>query len=124
MAHILVVDDMPEIRAMFRRVFVRCGHRVTEAASASEVLIMTQDPAPDLVLMDLMLPTGEAGETAIRYCRAAWPEVPIVAISGMLPKTADLGQAAETLGVTSVVRKDGDWRGVVALVDRLLASTG
>src|SRR4030095_16235132 len=56
LAHILVVDDDPIIRRMFRLLLNDTGYRVSTATSGEEALAYMELVTPDLVLMDLMLP--------------------------------------------------------------------
>ena len=52
----LVVEDDPTIRLVLRTNLENDGHRVLEAESAEAALLMIQDEAPDIVLVDLRLP--------------------------------------------------------------------
>jgi CheY-like chemotaxis protein len=124
MATILIVDDFPQAREMYRRVFSRAGHDVVEADSVDRVRALAAGAGPDVVLMDLMLPSAEEGEEALRICRASWPGVAIVAISGMISSSADLLKAASALGVDAVVRKDGDWTRLIDTVGELIPRDG
>lgn len=57
MAHILVVDDDPDIRAMIMKRVQLSGHRVLGAGSASETLSLVADRGvPDLVVLDVSMP--------------------------------------------------------------------
>ncbi|MEX0690786.1 MAG: response regulator transcription factor [Gemmatimonadales bacterium] len=54
--HILVVDDEPDITALVAYHLARAGYRVTTATSGAEALRAAEDQAPDLIVLDLMLP--------------------------------------------------------------------
>lgn len=69
-AHILVVDDEPQIRRTLRATLVPHGYTVAEAASGEEALPALRDAAPDLVLLDLNMP-GMGGMAACRAIREA-----------------------------------------------------
>jgi DNA-binding response OmpR family regulator len=56
MATVLVVDDDPSIRALLGYVLDDAGHRVTEAADGAEAIKELLIDAPDLVVLDLMMP--------------------------------------------------------------------
>jgi two-component system, OmpR family, phosphate regulon response regulator PhoB len=54
--HILVVEDEPDITALVTYHLARNGYRVRTAATGREALAAVTSEAPDLVLLDLMLP--------------------------------------------------------------------
>jgi two-component system phosphate regulon response regulator PhoB len=63
---ILVVEDEEDIRELLRFHLVRDGYSVTTAASGEEALRAVARKAPNLVLLDLMLP----GVSGLDVCRA------------------------------------------------------
>jgi DNA-binding response OmpR family regulator len=79
-AHILVVDDDPEIRGMLSAALVPEGFRVSVAASGAEMLAALGAGLPDLITLDLTL-GGEDGLKLARDVRAR-SNVPIVIITG------------------------------------------
>src|SRR5256885_739051 len=56
MATILVVDDEPDIRLLTKLNLERDGHVIVTAANGAEALAAVQKAAPDLILLDLMMP--------------------------------------------------------------------
>ena len=57
MAGIVLVEDDPDINAAFRLALSQRGHKVQGCyLGADGVALATADPAPDLVVLDLMLP--------------------------------------------------------------------
>ena len=65
MKHILIVDDDPHIGDMLEEALMREGYGVSRAFSGTEALLwLSSGRAPDLVLLDLMLP-GLAGEEVL-----------------------------------------------------------
>src|SRR5881397_1517362 len=65
MATVLVVDDDPKIRDLLRLYVARDGHRVVFADDGAEALVAAGEHAPDLVLLDVMLP----GIDGLEVCR-------------------------------------------------------
>ena len=65
---VLVVDDEPHIRAVLRGYLEADGLAVSEAADGEEAVRQVRQNAPDLVLLDVMLP-GIDGLEALRQVR-------------------------------------------------------
>ena len=78
-AHILVVDDEPQIRRTLRATLVPHGYTVADAASGEEALTALRESPPDLVLLDLNMP-GMGGMAACRAIREA-SESAIIALT-------------------------------------------
>jgi len=77
-AHILAIDDEPELLESIRKILSRAGHRVTTAASAEEGLLHLQrSDEPDLILTDLMMP-GIGGMELLKSVRKKQLDVPVV----------------------------------------------
>ena len=65
MPQILVVDDDPAIREVVRFALERAGFAVIEAADGKAALLRFAERAPDLVVLDVLLP----GLDGIEVCR-------------------------------------------------------
>ncbi|MFQ5778318.1 MAG: sigma-54-dependent transcriptional regulator [Terriglobia bacterium] len=66
-ANILVVDDEPSMLRYLRTLLEVESHQVETAASGSEALErLEREPAPDLVLLDLLMPEADGLETLER----------------------------------------------------------
>jgi DNA-binding response OmpR family regulator len=68
MAHILVVEDEPQLRGLLRLYLEREGHRVTDVGDGASALAAFGADEPDLVVLDLMLP-GMQGEQVLDELR-------------------------------------------------------
>ena len=66
---VLVVDDEPHIRAVLRGYLEADGFAVSEAADGEDAVRRLRDDAPDLVLLDVMMP-GIDGLEVLRQVRA------------------------------------------------------
>jgi two-component system phosphate regulon response regulator PhoB len=66
--HVLVVDDEPDITALVAYHLAKAGYRVTTASSGTEALRVAEEQAPDLVVLDLMLP-GFSGYEVLEALR-------------------------------------------------------
>ncbi|MCW3058787.1 MAG: kdpE 2 [Capsulimonas sp.] len=81
-ATILVVDDEPEILRAVRAGLLAQGYQVQSAMNGEEALRSASNAAPDLVILDVMLP-GEL--TGLEVCRRIreWSDVPILMLSAL-----------------------------------------
>ncbi len=68
-AHLLIVDDDREIRALVGDYLKKNGYRVSLAADGKQMLAVLQESRIDLVVLDLMMP-GEDGLSLCRRLRA------------------------------------------------------
>lgn len=87
MATLLIVDDDPTILSLCRQILRLGGHTVVEASGGDAALRLPQLAANsiDLALLDVVMPGMNGIELAGRL-RAAYPNVPIVLMSGYGPK--------------------------------------
>lgn len=76
---ILVVDDEATVLDVVCRYLERDGFAVRTAATGPEALALIEAAAPDLIVLDLMLP-GISGEEICRQVRAH-SEVPIIMLT-------------------------------------------
>lgn len=84
MATILIVDDEPILRQLFQKVLEHDGHVVMTAENGREALAVLRERVPDLILLDLLMPTMD-GTTFLRLMRrhADWASVPVVIMSAV-----------------------------------------
>ena len=83
--YVLVVEDNDDIREMMALALQLAGARVTCASNGREALaILKARPAPNLILLDLMMPVMNGWELSAALKRdEALSKVPIVVISAM-----------------------------------------
>jgi DNA-binding response OmpR family regulator len=79
-AHILIVDDEPNVRLVFRTALESAGYSVTTAEDGEKALTWLEDAPFDLVLLDLLMP-GVGGMEALERLREAGHEVPVVIVT-------------------------------------------
>ncbi len=79
MSRVLIVDDDPAIREVVRIALSRDGFDMTEAADGAAALVQFAATAPDLVVLDVMLPEMDGTDV----CRALrrHSHVPILFLS-------------------------------------------
>jgi DNA-binding response OmpR family regulator len=74
---VLVVDDEPTIREILARYLERAGYRTSLAADGPQAVAMSAEVAPDLVVLDIMLP-GFDGLEVLRRLQDRPPPRPAV----------------------------------------------
>ncbi len=101
---ILLVDDHPLARAGTRRLLEDEADFVVvaEAADGVEALIVTEQIAPDIVVLDLHLP-GLSGVEVARRLRSAQPSIRIVVLTGYAVEP--YMPALRRIGVESILVK-------------------
>ncbi len=82
MAKLLIVDDEPAIREMVRFALSRSGYECIEAADAAEAKRRIIADAPDLILLDVMMP-GQSGLDLARELRRhdSTKDIPIIMLT-------------------------------------------
>lgn len=113
---VLVVDDYPDSRIMLRAALESKGMRVIEAADGEEAVREARGRCPDLILMDLNMPTMDGLEASrrIRECRDLCRGIPIVAVTAH--DVYGIEEAAREAGCDAYLRKPLDF----AELDRML----
>jgi hypothetical protein len=82
--HILVVEDDEVTREMLRRILVKDGWNVKEAANGRLALDSIAEKHPDLILLDLMMPEM-GGFQVISKLRTTpgWQAIPVIVVTAM-----------------------------------------
>ena len=82
MARILLIEDSPTDRAVFTQWLEKAGHEVLATDNAEDGLQMARSQAPQLVLMDVVLP-GMNGFQATRAITRdqATRDIPVLIVS-------------------------------------------
>ncbi|WP_353189197.1 response regulator [Pandoraea pnomenusa] len=85
--HVLIVDDDRGIRELLADYLEKNGMRVSVAANGREMRSVLADGAPDLIVLDLMLP-GEDGLVLCRELRAGkFKAVPVLMLTARSEET-------------------------------------
>ena len=116
---ILVVDDDPELVELVSFNLKRAGYTVGTAANGVEAIKKARSLAPDLILLDVMMPELD-GFAVCEILRrdsdtATIPIMMLTALSGELGRLAGLGS-----GATDFLTKPFSPRLLVARIENLL----
>lgn len=120
MARILVVDDEPHILEVVRAYLVRDGHDVSTASDGDAALVFARDHAPDLIVLDVMLPR-RSGFEVLRELRNAGSTAAVVMLTArddVIDRVAGL-----EIGADDYVTKPFEPRELVARVGAVLRRT-
>ncbi len=114
---VLVVDDEARVRTACRRVLETEGYAISEAGDGAEGLDAIARERPDLVLVDLMMPTM-TGLQLLAEARRSQPDLAFVVITGY----ATLGKAVEAMkeGADDFLAKPFKPRDLRLVVERAL----
>ncbi|HAP38643.1 MAG TPA: DNA-binding response regulator [Nitrospira sp.] len=113
---VLLVDDEPRVRASLKTV-LEPTYEVFEAADAAEGLRMFKHDAPDLVLLDVILP-GADGLSALQTMRTENRAVPVIMLTGT--KSVKTAVDAMKLGAADYLSKPFDVEELQIVIERTL----
>ncbi|HMO55739.1 MAG TPA: response regulator transcription factor [Roseiflexaceae bacterium] len=117
---ILIVDDTQSMRMLLREYLAAQGFRTLSAANGREALVVAQQEAPDLVLLDVMMPELDGYEFIRHYRRHH--DTPIILLTARLDEsdkviglelgaddyvTKPFGMAELTARIRAVLRRTG-----------------
>ena len=117
MAKVLIVDDEPDILLMLRVNLEAEGYQTSLAADGETALRRLEDEAPDLMVLDVMMPVMD-GWAVLDTLRSETGAPPVVVLSA---KTAppDIIRALE-LGAAEYLTKPFDPANLLATIARVL----
>ena len=99
---VLIVDDDPQVLHFVQDVLRLAGYNVSTAESGITALAMIEEQAPDLLVLDLVMPDMDGFEV-LRAVRNRDANLPILVTSGF--QAGVLLPAASFLGATAVIEK-------------------
>jgi two-component system OmpR family response regulator len=115
---ILVCEDDPSLRLLFRLAIEQRGHRVVDAGDGGAAIALARSARPDLVVVDMNLP-DLSGVEVVRILRTDAPRsMPILMATGSVQP--DDRMAAEDAGVDSFLAKPFTITELVDEIERLL----
>jgi twitching motility two-component system response regulator PilH len=119
MTKILVVDDVPSELEMIGRILKKAGMEVVVATNGEEAIARIQETAPDLVILDVVMPRMNGFEV-IRELRGdrKTSKLPVVFCS---QKNTEIDKTwGIDLGADAYITKPVDPQQLVHIVERLL----
>ncbi len=120
--NILIIDDHPLIRFGLESALARllAGAQITAASTATEALAtLNHPPRPDVILLDLRLPTLADGMGLLRQLRVIASNTPVLIVSG--EETPDLVPMVRAAGARGFISKSDGADKLVAAIQGALA---
>jgi len=118
-AQILIADDNPDNREIFRTRLAAHDYRIVTAVDGEEALAVAMEQSPDLILLDVMMPKMDG----IEVCRRlkSDPSLPFIPVIMITAKTSsqDIVTALEA-GADEYLAKPVDHGALVARVKSML----
>src|SRR4029434_9332119 len=116
-SHILVVDDDPELRILVNKALSEKGHIVSEPASGQEALALIDAQAPDLLVLDLLMPEqGGLEVLKVLRSRPATVALPVLLLTALDDEVN--ARAGFDLGATDYLTKPFSNRHLSGLAQR------
>lgn len=118
-AKILVVEDDDDIRDSLKELLEEEGYQVDTAANGEQALNRLRGEAPQLILLDLMMPVMDGWEFAERIRgRPDWAQIPVIVLSA----DRNIGDKARKLGAVGYLAKPFELSELLSLVQTSLTS--
>lgn len=92
---ILLVEDQPQVRATLERALRLHRYRVMVAGDAAAARTLIETRVPDVLVTDVALGTGTDGYQLLIWARDAFPNLPVVLISGLAPPSLFIDQVCD-----------------------------
>jgi len=119
---ILIIDDEAEIRKMLSRLLSHKGFRVLEAERGHQALRLVKEYAPDLIVLDAMLPEVHGFEIARRIKGSQrYGQIPIIMVSAVYRGWRYAEDLKQTCGVDYFIEKPFKIAEVLAAVEACLS---
>jgi DNA-binding response OmpR family regulator len=118
---VLVVDDEETILQMAKRYVINAGYEPILARNAEEALAAAAKNAPDLILLDVMMPQMNGFELCRKFREdARLTKIPIIIVTALHSKSDE--QISVNSGATEFVVKPISGRDMEAKLRRYLGS--
>jgi CheY-like chemotaxis protein len=99
---VLICDDEPSIRMLFRSAVERCGAEVVEATNGNDCLVKAWTCRPDFVILDVVMPDRD-GWSTLPELRELCPDAVVILTSALA--SDDLIEQGRAWGASDCVDK-------------------
>jgi CheY-like chemotaxis protein len=112
---VLICDDEPSIRQLYRYAFEHEGAEVDEAGDGNECICIASRAHPDLIVLDLYMPVRD-GLSALPELRDISPESKVLVVSAHAG--VEIFGRSRALGATACFEKLGFLRKIPEIMAR------
>jgi CheY-like chemotaxis protein len=112
---VIICDDEPDIRLLYRMAFEELGAEVSEAIDGDDCIDQMLAVCPDLVILDLYMPNRD-GLSALPELKRRCPEAPVVVVSAHAAE--DVFARSRARGATACFEKVSFMPRIPRLVER------
>lgn len=99
---VLICDDEPAIRLLFRSAFEVEGVEVILAANGDEAIVRAREEHPDLVVLDIRMPKRD-GMSTLAELRESFPDIQVMLVTA--EPSVESFMRARDLGASDCVDK-------------------
>jgi DNA-binding NtrC family response regulator len=108
MAKVFLIDDDVDLIKMNEVVLKKRGHEIIIAYSAAEARAKLPKSNPDIIVLDVMMESRDAGFALAREIHKTYPEMPTIMLTSV----------HEATGVPYRFEPDDSWLPVVKFIDK------
>lgn len=120
MPKIMLVDDVPEIIYLVRMMLEREGYEVIEAKNGDECLEKLQNTAPDLIILDIMMPGLDGWEICRKIKEAKETrDIPVVMLTVRTSEDS-IKKSYEYAGCDAHINKPFDRKHLLDTIEEFL----
>ncbi|HLF04396.1 MAG TPA: response regulator [Dehalococcoidia bacterium] len=121
MGNILIIEDQEALGMLYKSVLRQFNHNVVVATDGQAGVDAARKSAPDLVILDLMLPGMPGVEVALKLKQlGVLPTAPLIITTAV--SDGDASAIAQSLGAASVLAKPFDITSLITTVRNVLAN--
>lgn len=121
MYSVLIVEDEQAIHSLLKSEFIKEGFSVSVAINAKEALSVLS-PAPDIIILDIMLPGGKNGFDLLEELKhnPGYSNIPVMVLTNLATEET----TARLMGASDYILKaDTPIRTVIERVKTLISKT-
>jgi two-component system cell cycle response regulator DivK len=120
MVKVLLVEDVPNNRDIYRTILEHAGHAVVEAVNGADGIELARSVSPDVIVMDVTMPLMDGLEATRRLkADAATAAIPVLILTAHA--YASDREDALRAGADAYLAKPCPPRSVVEAIERLVA---
>ena len=122
MAKILIVDDQEAVLKLYSTILMKAGYEVVTAAGAKKGFELAASAKPDLILLDVMMPSVD-GTEALETLSAnpATKHIPVIFLTSLIREN-EVEEAQGDIGGHEFISKSTPNDRVVARIKKALSA--